>query len=85
MYLFSKERRNNKVNTALEQLVRITDFAKIKRVSRQTVYSLIKKNKINTKNIGSVRFIILNETAKKWQPEQGKRSDLNKKQNRRKK
>lgn len=54
----------------------ISEFAKMKGVSRQTVHSLIKSRKLNTSEFLGKKVIILDKKAQDWKPEPGKRTDL---------
>jgi len=60
------------------ELIRATEFAKRKGVSRQTVHSLIQSKKLNTREFAGMKLIVMNKKATNWKPEPGKRTDLKK-------
>lgn len=60
------------------ELISLKEFADKKKVSRQTVHSLIKSKKIKTSEFLGKKVIIYDDTAKNWKPEPGKRTDLKK-------
>ena len=58
------------------ELIRATEYAKLKKVSRQTVHSLIKSKTIHTKEFAGMKLIVMDKKAQEWKPEPGKRTDL---------
>lgn len=60
------------------EIITIKEFAQQKKVSRQTVHSLITSKKINTSEFLGKKVIIYDDKAKNWKPEPGKRTDLKK-------
>lgn len=48
------------------ELLRITNFAKKAKVSRQNIYDLIKTKSLDEKTIDGVKFIIVNQKAQDY-------------------
>jgi hypothetical protein len=55
-----------KENINIKELVTPITFAKEKGVSKQSIYKIIAKNKVDVIKIDGVMFIVLNEKTKKY-------------------
>jgi len=53
----------NKKNVDITKLRAVANFAKDKGVSRQSVYEMIEKQRLDVIEVDSVKFVILNEKA----------------------
>ena len=60
----------------MEKYLTITEFVKLKGVSRQSVHSLINGNRLDTKVMFVKRLIVNNKKANDYQPNPGRRTDL---------
>lgn len=67
---------NNYRKIIMEKYLTITEFVKLKGVSRQSVHSLINSNRLDTKVMFGKRLIVNNKKAKDYQPNPGRRTDL---------
>lgn len=56
----------------------ILEFAKLKKVSAQTVRFQIRKGNLETQTLygGRVKLIVMNKKAREWKTQPGRRTDL---------
>lgn len=54
----------------------ITEFAKLKGISRQSVHNLLKNGQLDSKEIVGKRCVVYNKKARDYKPNPGRRNDL---------